>query len=273
MPVTITALRIFVAGIVALLILTALKVVRLPKRTEWIYIIGGAFLSVVFHHFFLAEGLTRTSATNTGLILGLGPLLTVVFSMLFLKRKPTWVQFTGFILGTAGVSTTVLVGSGGIHAVNLGDMSILLAIISQALSFILIKRAAASMDPRLLTGYMLVIGAFLLFLISLWKEPGGIASIAAGASLRVWMVFLFSAVIATGVGHIAYNHAIGKVGPAETSIFLNLNTFFSLIGAAIFLGEAIIPAHFIGLLLIVSGVILGSGGLEAWLLQRKFKRG
>lgn len=271
MPVTITSLRIFIAGLVAFLILMSLRLVRLPKRSEWIYIIGGAFLSVVFHHYFLAEGLTNTSATNTGLILGLGPLLTVIFSMLFLKRKPTFIQFIGFIFGTLGVGTTVLVGSGGIQSINLGDVQILLAIISQALSFILIMRAAKTMDPRLLTGYMLVTGSLFLFLISLWKEPDGLHSLA-GVSPVVWIIFLFSAVIATGAGHTAYNYAIGKVGPAETAIFLNLNTFFSLIGAAIFLGEAIIPAHFLGLTLIVSGVILGSGGLEAWLIQRKTKR-
>lgn len=271
MPVTITSLRIFVASLTALLILAFSALVRLPKKSESLYIIGGAFLSVVFHHYFLAEGLTKTSATNTGLILGLGPLLTVVFSMIFLRRKPTIIQFIGFIFGTLGVSTTVLVGSGGIHSINLGDVHILLSITSQALSFILIKRASATMDPRLLTGYMLLIGSFFLFLFSLWKEPGGLESLV-GVSPSIWAVFLFSAVIATGVGHFAYNYAIGQVGPAETSIFLNLNTFFSLIGAAIFLGESIIPAHFIGLVLIVSGVILGSGGLEAWLLQRKRRR-
>ena len=271
MPITITSLRIFVAALTAFLILICSRLVRLPKQSEWGYIIGGAFLSVVFHHYFLAEGLTKTSATNTGLILGLGPLLTVVFSMIFLKRKPTFIQFIGFIFGTLGVSATVLVGSGGVHSINFGDVNILFAIISQALSFILIKRASETMDPRLLTGYMLIIGSFLLFAVSLWKEPNGIASLI-GVSPSVWVVFLFSAVIATGVGHMAYNYAIGQVGPAETSIFLNLNTFFSLIGAALFLNESIIPAHFIGLILIVSGVILGSGGLEAWLIQRKRKK-
>lgn len=270
MPITITSFRIFVAGLTALLFLTIAGLVRLPKKSEWGYIIGGAFLSVVFHHFFLASGLTKTSATNTGLILGMGPLLTVIFSMIFLKKKPTFIQIIGFLFGGLGISFTVLAGSGGFHSINLGDVHILLSIISQALSFILIKRASETMDPRLLTGYMLLIGSFFLFIISLWREPGGLASIT-DASVSVWGAFFFSAVLATGVGHMVYNHAIGQVGPAETSIFLNLTTFFSIIGAAIFLNESIILAHVIGLILIVSGVILGSGGLEAFIIQRKQK--
>jgi len=270
MPVTITSLRILAAGLVVFIILAFTRMVRLPKAKEWYYVTGGALFSVVLHHYFLASGLTMTSATNTGLILGMGPVLTVIFATVILKRKPTTLQFTGFILGFIGVSFTVLAGGGGINTINLGDLYILLSILSQALSFIVIKQAAETMDPRLLTGYMLIIGSAVLFLISLWTEPNGIASLN-NADYTVWLVFIFSAVIATGVGHMAYNYAISQLGPAETSIFLNLNTFFSLVGAAIFLNESILYSHIIGLIFIVSGVIFGSGGLEAWMIQRRRK--
>src|SRR5690625_4710244 len=134
--------------------------------------------------------------------------------MIFLRRKPTVIQFIGFIFGTLGVSTTVLVGSGGIHSINLGDMNILLSITSQALSVILIKRASETMDPRLLTGYMLLIGSFFLFLISLWKEPGGLDSLV-GVSPSVWAVYLFSAGCASGGGRLDDHYGIGHVGRDE----------------------------------------------------------
>lgn len=268
MPITITALRIFTASITAFVVLGFMGIFRLPKGSEWIFILGGTVLNVVFHHYFLAAGLTRTTATNAGLILGMGPLLTVIMSMLFLRQKPTIIRVIGFILGTLGVSFTVLAGSTGISSVNLGDIQVLLSIFSQALSFILITQAAKSMDTRLLTGYMLFIGSIVLFCISLWREPNGLASLTNGTTF-VWLIFLYSGVIATGLGHLIYNYAIGRVGPAESSIFLNLNTFFSILGAVIFLNEVLVIAHFIGLILIISGVILGSGGLEALLQQRK----
>jgi len=201
----------------------------------------------------------------------MGPVLTVLFATIILKRKPTTLQFTGFILGFIGVSFTVLAGSGGINTINMGDFYILLAILAQAISFIVIKQAAETMDPRLLTGYMFIIGSVALFLISLWTEQDGIASLS-DVDGAIWLVFLYSAVIATGVGHMFYNYAISQLGPAETSIFLNLNTFFSLIGAAIFLNETILLSHLIGLMFIVAGVIFGSGGLEAWLIGRRRKR-
>lgn len=267
-PVTITALRIFTASVIVILILFYLGLIRLPKKKELFYVFGGALLSVVFHHYFLAEGLTRTSGSNAGLILGMGPILTVILTMVFFRQKPTLIRLLGFLCGALGVSFTVMAGGGGVHSINLGDVDILLSILSQALSFILINQAAKTMDPRLLTGYMMLFGSFILFAISFWKEPDGLSSLAA-APPSMWGAFFFSAIFATALGHMSYNYAIGQVGAAESSIFLNLNTLFALVGAVIFLKEAILPSHFIGLILIVIGVLLGSGATEMWILQRK----
>ncbi|KWW22528.1 hypothetical protein AS888_11875 [Peribacillus simplex] len=267
-PVTITALRIFTASLIVILILFYLGLIRLPKKKELFYVFGGALLSVVFHHYFLAEGLTRTSGSNAGLILGMGPILTVILTMVFFRQKPTVIRLLGFLCGALGVSFTVMAGGGGVHSINLGDVDILLSILSQALSFILINQASKTMDPRLLTGYMMLVGSFILFAISFWKEPDGLSSLAA-APPSMWGAFFFSAIFATALGHMSYNYAIGQVGAAESSIFLNLNTLFALVGAVIFLKEAILPSHFIGLILIVIGVLLGSGATEMWILQRK----
>ncbi|WP_100330296.1 DMT family transporter [Bacillus xiapuensis] len=271
MPATITALRIFTAAATVFLFLGLSRSIRLPHAGEWKYVFGGALSSVVAHHYFLAEGLTETSATNAGLILGLGPLLTALLAAVLLRRRPTFIRFIGFILGGVGVGFTVLAGSEGMGALSAGDADIFLSILAQALSFILIRKAAETLDPRLLTGYMLFFGSLILFLISLWKEPDGLASLA-GAPMLTWFIFICSAVFATAVGHMIYNYAIGQIGAAETSIFMNLSTFFSLMGAAVILGETILPSHFIGLLFIISGVLLGSGSLEELILQKRHSR-
>jgi drug/metabolite transporter (DMT)-like permease len=127
------------------------------------------------------------------------------------------------------------------------------------------------MDPILLTGFMLLIGSFVLFIISIGIEPGGIETLTTAKPI-LWIAFILSGVLATGVGQTVYNYTIGQVGAAEASIFLNLSTFFSVVGASLFIKETIVPAHFIGLLLIISAVLLGSGTLEAFILQRRNKR-
>jgi drug/metabolite transporter (DMT)-like permease len=270
-PITVTSFRIFIAAITVFLILGYKRRIRWPYKKEWVYILTGSCLSVIFHHYLLADGLTKTSATNAGLILGMGPLLTALLSMLFFKKRPTLIAALGFILGGIGVSVIVLFGSGRLQSINLGDLEIFLCILSQAGSFILINKATKTMDSILLTGYMLLIGSFVLFVISTGVEPGGIETLISAKSI-LWIAFILSGVLATGVGMTVYNYTIGQVGAAEASIFLNLSTFFSVVGASLLINETIVPAHFIGLLLIISAVLLGSGTLEAVILQKRNKR-
>jgi drug/metabolite transporter (DMT)-like permease len=270
-PVTITSLRIFTAGVTVFIILGIMKKVRKPTGRESIFIIGGGLLNVVSHHYFLSVGLTLTTSTNGGLILGTGPLLTALLASILLRNRPTVIKVIGFILGGIGVSTIVLSGGEGLGNLNGGDAMVFISIFSQALSFIIISRAAKTLDPRLLTGYMLVFGSVILFCIGLITEPEGLTQLS-GASMGMWMLFIASAMLATAVGHMLYNHSIGQLGAAEASIFLNLNTFFSLIGAAIFLGEKITSYHLLGLLFIIMGVICGAGTLEEMIIKRKRNR-
>lgn len=270
-PVTATSFRLFVAALTVFLILGMTRRVRLPHKSEWGYMIGAALTSIVSHHFFLAIGLTRTSAMNAGLILGMGPLLTVLLSMFFFKKRPTFITALGFLLGSTGVTLTVLFGSGKLQGINIGDFEVFLSIFIQAFGFILISKAARTMDAVLLTAYMLIIASIVLFAVSLGMEPNGLGQFAEGFP-AVGLFFFLSAVLSTGLGQMIYNYAIGQVGPASASIFLNLNTLFSVVGASLFLQEAIKPAHFIGFLLIVTGVIMGSGTLETWIRQRRRKK-
>ncbi|MDQ6594950.1 DMT family transporter [Bacillus salipaludis] len=270
---TITSIRVFTAAISVFLILSIFKMVRLPNKKELRYILAAGFFNVVCHHFFLSMGLAKTTASNGGLILGLGPLLSTIVAFLFLKSRVTIPKIVGIILGFSGVAFIVASGNGGLslRGISNGDLFVFLSIFTQSYSFVLIKKISNTLDPRLMTGYMLLFGSIVLFFISLFAEPGGLKKIPHG-SLEVWMIFLASAVIATAIGHMIYNSAIGKVGVTESAIFINLNPFFALVGAVLFLGEKISSPQILGFLFILFGVLFGSGALEEFLHQSRLKK-
>ncbi|MCZ2257564.1 DMT family transporter [Sporosarcina sp. G11-34] len=270
-PVTMTSMRILLAGIAVFIILSAFKILRLPTKKEWTYVIGGALLNVVLHHYFLNMGLVRTTGTNAGLILGTGPVLTAISVTLIFRNYPSKLQWTGFIIGLIGVGSVVLAG-GGFTGLALGDGFIFISIITQVLSFLIVAKAAKTLDPRVLTAYMLLVGGAVLFVIGLIQEPGEIKAFAEVPPL-FWLGFAASAIVGTAIGHLLYNYSVGKVGPSKAAIFINFNTMFSLIGSALFLGEIITARHLLGLILIITGVILGSGAAEdIWKQRKKQKR-
>jgi drug/metabolite transporter (DMT)-like permease len=267
-PVTLTAFRILMAGISVFILLAVFRLLRWPTKSEWKYIAFASLLNVVGHHYFLSSGLTLTSGTNAGLVLGTGPMLTAILVSLIMRNYPSKLQWIGVVVGMIGVSATVLVGNGGTSGINLGDVFVFLSILSQVFSYLIIAKVARTLDPRLMTGYMFLIGSVILFAISLIQEPGEIQAFA-DVPPTFWLAFFFSAMLGTAVGHMLYNYSIGQAGPTKAAIFMNLNTFFSLVGASVILGEQITSRHLFGLVLIVIGVILGSGAAEDLIRKRR----
>ncbi|MBA3925632.1 DMT family transporter [Listeria rustica] len=267
-PITMTSFRIFTAAVAVFIFLIAIGKFRLPTRRELGYIFAGSLFNIALHHYFLASGLTMTTGTNGGLILGIGPVLTAILAVIFLRETISIPQLIGLVSGLLGVSLIVLTGGQGLSGASLGDIYVFIAILSQCFSFIIIKRISGSLDPRLMTAYMLLIGSILLFCTSLIEEPNGLAQMT-GHSPSLWLLFLASALLATAFGNLIYNFAVGQIGPSKTAIFMNLNPFFSLIGAALFLNEQISLMQILGFLLIIIGVMLGSGALPELLRARK----
>lgn len=269
-PVTVTGIRILMSSLTVFLILKILNILRLPTKREWKYILVGSLTNVLLHHLFLNLGLAVTSATSGGLILGMGPILTAISAAIFLKYFPSKLQWLGLLLGISGVTIAVLVGSTGLDT-NIGDLYIFISILSQVLSYMVVVKAARTLDPRVMTAYMMGVGSIGLIITSLILEPGGMVEFL-DAPPMFWLIFLASGLISTALGHMIYNYAIGQAGATQSAIFMNLNPLFAMILSSIFLGEILTLRHIIGFLFIVAGVMLGSGAAEDLYKKHKAKR-
>lgn len=259
--VTITALRILTAFLALLPMLLYRKLFRVLTKKEFLYVFGIGLFGVLGHHFFLSTGLKLSTAANGGLILGAVPIATSIAAVLFLGDKVTISRVLGLLFGFSGVATIMLAGSHGAFAISIGDIYLCLAVVTQAISFIMIKKVSKSVDTAYITGISQFMGAIMLLSLSFMIEPGGLATLKGGTSVA-WIVFFASGIIATGLGHLLYNKAIQQIGAGEAALFLNLSPFFALVGAALFLGERIVIGQWLGFILIVAGVLLGSGIIE-----------
>ncbi|WNF36790.1 DMT family transporter [Bacillaceae bacterium IKA-2] len=267
-PVTMQAFRILVAGIVTIIILYFLRDLRKLTKKECTYIFLAAILGQLGHHAFLALGLVETTATNAALILGLSPIATSILAIAFLHDRLTMLRLLGIGLGFSGVAIVVLQNSGGLGSISRGDIFVFISMISQVFSFIIIKKLSSTLSTKQMTAVMLLVGSVLLLGLSFFVEPQGMTELSKG-TVWVWIVFLVSAIFATGLGHILYNTAIHEIGAGQTAVFNNLIPFFALIGAYLFLGEQIILTQILGFMLIVLGVLFGTGYVDSVLIKRK----
>ncbi|MGP4059962.1 DMT family transporter [Halobacillus sp. H74] len=271
-PILLTSVRVFTAGIGVLVIMSIMGLFRLPSKKELLTILSISLFNVVAHHALMGVGLLYTSGVNAGIIIGLGPLLTMVLSTILLSKKVTVFKTFGFLLGFTGVLITTLTGEDGFAGISSGDFMIFLSITAQAFSFIMISKLNPNLDPRLLTGYMLLGGSFFIFFTSLFLE-GEPGQILALLDTHLFLVFLFSALICTAFGHMVYNFAIKQVGASESAVFINFNSFFAVVGSVLFLEETLFFAHIIGLVLIIAGVLIGTGALQhLWENQKRYRK-
>lgn len=267
-PLVMQGSRIFIAGITLFIILLVWKKKIIYKEMPWKWLLLASFLGVISHHSLLAIGMQSTTTIKTSLILGLAPLITAIIAVLSRSSSLTVISFCGFVIGFVGIVVAVVDNVSEVFAVVSGDFLVLASIIAQAFSFFVIRRITLTIPPLVVTAYLLTIGSIFLMLFNLITNP---TSFVAFTKLDAtsWGVFLFSAVFATAVGHSMYNSMIKRIGTAETAIFTNLSTIFALIGAAVIIGEEMHLSQVIGCLLIVIGVLIGTGGLEEWIRKRK----
>jgi drug/metabolite transporter (DMT)-like permease len=260
-PITMTSFRLLAAGLVVSAVLIFQHNLRSLSRQEWTYTIYAALFGIVGNQILLSLGLMQTTVSNAGLILALVPLASYIFTALFLKDRLTMLRLIGVGFGVFGVALVVVETKGNLGTVGIGDILIFGAMLTQAVSYIFIKKASDTLDNKQMTATILIAGALILFFVGLLIEPNGVIYMKSGTA-EIWIVFLLSAVFATGIGHMLYNAEVHKIGVRQAAIFTNLVPFFTLIGSAIFLGELIGMIQIIGFLIIVTGVILGTGYLD-----------
>lgn len=259
-PQTMTSFRIMMAGITALIIIVLGKSFRRLSKMEWIYTLLGMLFGVILHHSLIAIGLTMIDASNASLILSLVPLTTAILAVLFLGEQLTKLRIIGFILALTGVFFTQ---GGSFSNIQLtqGELFLFIAMFVQAISFIFVKKATATLDSKQVTTIMYLLGSVGLLIISFITEPKGLNEMTS-APLFIYFLLIVSGIVATGVGYIVFNAAIQQIGAGKTAIFNNFVPFFGLVFSALFLKEAITSSQLIGFLFIVAGVLFGTGYIE-----------
>lgn len=257
---TMTAFRIMLAGITALLVIILGKSLRRLSKREWIYTLLGMLFGVILHHSFMATGLTMIDASSASLILALVPITTAILGMLFLGEHLTKLRSMGFILALTGVFF-IQGGSFSSMQFSLGEWILFGAMLAQAISFIFVKKATATLDSKQVTTIMYLAGSIGLLIVSFLAEPTGVSKMAS-APLFIYVLFFLSGIVATGAGYMVFNAAIQQIGAGQTALFNNFVPFFGLLFAAIFLNETITADQLIGFLFIVAGVLFGTGYIE-----------
>lgn len=257
-PYTIAFFRVFTAFLIMLPIgwKQAMQHRDVFKK-EWKPLLALALTGVAFFNTFIYAALQFTSATNVSIMEAAIPVVTIVFSMLFLKERLYGVQWLGVILSVVGALWVITEGSWQVIrnlAFNIGDIIMIGAIITWVLYSILVKFHMHKFPVYGSLLVMLIIANIALFPIALieWITGGFPPVFETEHMLGLFHLGIFPSVIAL----ILWNKGVEAVGPSQASIFLNFIPVFTMIGAVLLLGESIGFAQIVGAVVVIAGVLL-----------------
>jgi drug/metabolite transporter (DMT)-like permease len=249
-PFFFAAVRYSLASMI-LLMASFTKRKKIFFNTNWSlsFIVVG-FLGYTVAQGFQFVGLSLLPAVTVTFLLNFNAFFVLILGLIFLKEKPSKIQYIGFPLALLGAYTYF---QESIAFTNpLGILIVLLSGVGWASYMVLMRylqrmKKANSMD---LTMISMGVGALGLLILSFFLE--GFQPISSeGLLIIVWL-----STINTAFAFYMWNHILKSIPAFRLSILQNTMLIQIGVLSVFFLGEVITVNMILGILLVLSGVIL-----------------
>lgn len=213
----------------------------LPRR-DLAVVFGLSLLGITVNQLLFLEGLTRSTATNAGLLMTVIPVATVGLGLLFRQERATWRRLLGIALSVGGVAWLFLGRGAELSAsTRTGDLLMTANAISYSGYLVAARSVLRRLPQVVVLAWMFVFGALLVP----WFSLGVDWAPAEAAPIHWWAlagILLFPTVLAY-IGNIV---VLARAGAAVTAAYVMLQPFLAAGLGIGLLGEpaeaALIPA-------------------------------
>lgn len=245
-PFFIAFLRFFISGVILLLMDTK-KISKVEKR-DWLYLLGLGILGVTISLGSFHLSITGLKAATGAVIFSMNPLFSSIFAIIFLKEAFNRYKIAGIIIGFIGVYI-VLFGLNSIDFTNIKNIILML------LSSICFGIYVAGSKPFVkkygtfaTTGIIFIFGSIpYLPLIDTFVIDNIKSSIP---------ILLYLSLVTTGLAYALYFYGLKRVPIIVGTSMFYLKPIFATIFAIIILKESPPVCFYIGVVIILFGMML-----------------
>ncbi|MEC8403509.1 MAG: DMT family transporter, partial [Pseudomonadota bacterium] len=224
------------------------------KRLFIIFLMMSLFNNVIPFNL-IAWGQSQITASVSSILNATTPLFTVILAHYWPKgEKATLNRIIGVVVGICGVSILMGFSFDDLNNSIDGQIAILLASVSYAISVLFGKQIDSSIHPAISATMMLCISSIILMPIVIYM---GVDFIAV-SKIESMIPLLGLSIFSTAVAYLIFYKLIKNIGSNVMLVTL-LMPISAIFMSIIFLGESIATQHIIGLILILIGLILVDG--------------
>jgi drug/metabolite transporter (DMT)-like permease len=255
-PLAFNALRFAGASLLTLLLTRLVEKDLHVARQDWPLLMVMAVISNSLYQILFIQGIARTRASNTSLILATPPIWVALIGVLTNSERLSRRNGLGILLSFSGLC--LLVGGSGSELslgkqTLVGDLLVLAAALIWATHTVVVKRLTHRNSVLKITAWMLVFGTVPLLAAGL---PDLLGLDWTGVSTQSWLGLAYSAVLAIAVGYVIWNTSVERIGSTRTAVYSYLQPLVGVGIAWATLGETMRPLQALGAVGILAGVAL-----------------
>lgn len=228
---------------------------RFTLRDLWTFLYMG-FFGVVMNQICFTVGLRYTSVSHAAVIVGMGPIYTLIFAVLLKLETATWRKVIGMLMAFAGIA--VLTSENGIspHSPSvLGDAITTTGSVGFAMYVVLGKRLGNRYDPLTMTAFSHFAGALVVLPVAIFRAY----MLGPEAQWRAiawtgWAALLYMAIFSSAVAYVIYFWVLRYLEASQLSAFSYLLPVVATILGILWLGEKGSSNQVLGGVLALGGV-------------------
>jgi len=227
---------------------------RFDRRIWWPMLDAG--LAQAAFQGLLVAGLDRTTASNSAILQGTAPLLTVIFLVAIGRDRLVRRQWIGLLIGLAGVA--LVVGGGGLSLDSrylTGNMLELAAAAAWVWYSLAVGPVVRALGTLRATGWSMAL-ATVFILPFAQSELRHVAW--SDVSWPAWLGLIYGATAGMVVAMSLWGRSIHRLGPRQTMLYTYVEPCSAAVVAALVLAETLTLSEGAGAVLAFAGIWLAS---------------
>lgn len=202
----------------------------------------------------ITVGLTRIPSSLAGILIASVPILVAILALIVdHTERAAPPQAAGLVLGLGGVALLLGVEVSADAQVLIGGLLVLAGAVSYAGGALYYKRRLADLPP-------LAVVCGTLIGCALMSAVPAAASLPTAPSVTAIGSLLALGVGCTGFGYVAFYSLIARLGATRAAVITYIAPAIAVLAGVLLRSEPITAASVAGLLLILAGAYLATGG-------------
>lgn len=233
------------------------------QREDWLKVVLGGFIGLFGFIFLFIESLEFGSAIDISIIMTLPPIFVILIGVIFLRRRPGWMEYVGVAVSFVGAAIVILGGARPEHASAhsphpvLGDLLAIASTICYAFYLTILEEPTKKYKPVALLRWIFLFAAIpsLFLLKDFDKLP-----LFHHAPALPWVYIAFILVCPTFIAYFLVQPAMKRIGSELVSIYQYLLPVFATISAIFMIHEKLHWIQVIAMVVIVAGMLFTTFG-------------